>query len=278
MNETALTAVTRFATIGGNRIAYRQLGSGSPVILINRFRGTLDTWDPLFLDLLAARHTVVTFDYPGVGYSEGSLPTTMSAVAAEVTKLADHLNFDQFSVIGFSYGSLVSQYVTFLNPARVLRNVVIGGNPPGKNDIPFEPAFLERALKPTNDFDDAVVLFFEPKSENSRRAAKASMERISKRLDASKIPATPELFQRYFDGGGTFAEDKPNFRGAYQSLKTPVLAISGDHDISFAVGNWFALVGKAPTLQLVVVPDAGHAPHHQSPELVTGYIHTFLQN
>ena len=40
-------------------------GSGDPVILLNRFRGTLDTWDPAFVAALARRHRVVMFDSLG---------------------------------------------------------------------------------------------------------------------------------------------------------------------------------------------------------------------
>ena len=62
MTNNALTTETQYATIDNKQIAYRKIGSGTPIILANRFRGTLDTWDPLFLDLLAESNTVVTFD------------------------------------------------------------------------------------------------------------------------------------------------------------------------------------------------------------------------
>lgn len=231
-----------------------------------------------FLDLLAKENTVITFDYSGIGYSEGALPTDIKDVAAEVTKIADYLKIEKFNVMGWSYGGWVAQYVTFLNPTRVLKSVIIGSNPMGKNDVPFEPAFLERALKPTNDFNDFVVLFFEPKSEASIAAAKASLERMMQRFDVSKIPATQELFGRYFASNEAIHLDKDNFRGAYATLKTPVLVLSGDHDISFALENWYPLVKKAPSLQLIAFPVAGHAPQFQYPELSTGYINTFLKN
>lgn len=87
MENNAITTETQYATIDNKRIAYRKIGNGTPFILANRFRGTLDTWDPLFLDLLAEKNTVVTFDYSGIGYSEGELPLDLHQVAAEVTKL-----------------------------------------------------------------------------------------------------------------------------------------------------------------------------------------------
>lgn len=268
---------TEYAQIDNQKIAYRKMGKGTPIILANRFRGTLDTWDPLFLELLAKDNTVITFDYAGIGYSTGELPLDIKEVATEIIKLADYLKIEKFNVMGWSYGGWVAQYAMFMNPNRVSKAVLIGTNPMGKNDVAFEPVFFERALKPVTDFEDAVVIFFEPKSENSRAAAGASMGRIMKHADWSKAPSTQEVFQRYFASNEAIAEDKENFRGAYSTLKNPVLVLSGDHDISFATENWFPLLKKAPTLQHIIFPEAGHAPHFQYPELSSSYINTFLK-
>ncbi|MGW0585307.1 alpha/beta fold hydrolase, partial [Streptomyces sp. NPDC002920] len=52
---------------------YRRMGrqGGVPLVLLNRFRGTIDWWDPEFLDYLAADHDVIVFDNVGVGYTDG---------------------------------------------------------------------------------------------------------------------------------------------------------------------------------------------------------------
>ena len=278
MENNALTTETQYANIDNKKIAYRKLGNGTPIILANRFRGTLDTWDPLFLDLLAETNTVITFDYSGIGYSEGALPLDLKEVATEVIKIADYLNIDKFNVGGWSYGGLIAQYTTFLNPTRILSAIIIGSNPMGKNETPLSPLFLEKALKPDYDLEDIVTLFFEPKSEKSRISAQASSERIAKRIDQSKVPATQELFQRYFASTQQLAEDVDNFRGAYKTLEIPVLVISGDNDISFAVENWFPLLQSAPSLQHIIMPNTGHAPHYQYPELTTDYIKSFIKN
>jgi len=278
MANNAVTTATQYANIDNKQIAYRKIGNGTPIILANRFRGTIDTWDPLFLDLLADKNTVVTFDYSGNGYSEGELPMNLHDVAAEVVKMADYLSYDKFIVGGWSYGGLISQYTTFLYPTRVLGTIIIGSNPMGKNEVPLSPLFLEKALKPDYDLEDIVTLFYEPTSEKSRIAAQESAVRIAQRLDQSKVPATLEIFQRYFAITTQLAEDADNFREAYKTLQTTVLVISGDHDISFAVENWFPLLQNAPTLQHIIFPNTGHAPHFQYPELTTAYIDVFISS
>lgn len=278
MTNNAVTTETQYANIDNKKIAFRKIGNGTPIILANRFRGTLDTWDPLFLDLLAEKNTVITFDYSGIGYSEGELPMDLHQVAAEVTKIADYLKFDKYFVGGWSYGGLIAQYATFLYSHRVLGTVVIGSNPMGKNDAPLSPLFLEKALQPSYTPEDIITLFFEPSSEKSCVAAIASLQRIAQRFDESKVPVKPEILQRYFAVTEQLANDADNFREGYKTLQTPVLAISGDNDISFAVENWFPLLQNAPTIQHIIFSNTGHAPHYQYPELATGYIKTFLNN
>lgn len=276
----ALRATTYYANVNNHKIGYRKFGQGAPLILINRFRGTLDTWDPLFLDLLAKQNTVIIFDQSGIGYSDGSLPLTTKELAAEVTGLADNLKIDQFNVMGWSFGGWVAQYVMFYNPSRVLKTVIIDNNAMGKNEVAMEPAFAQSGMKANKDlgFEDYVTLFFEPKSEHSRLAAQKSLARISGRIDYSKVPESPEVLNRYFAPIQSIVQDAENFRAAYATLKTPVLVMSGDHDISFSFKNWYPLIGKAPTTQFIVLPDAGHGPQDQYPELASSYINIFLKN
>jgi pimeloyl-ACP methyl ester carboxylesterase len=272
----ALNSKTQFAELSGRKLAYRSIGKGSAVILVNRFRGTLDTWDPLFLDKLAAHHRVITFDYSGIGYSSGELPTDITKVAEDVSDLVKYLKLDKVIVMGWSYGGLVAQVAALQNPGFVTHTVLLGTGPVGKREVPLQQEFFDAALKPVNDFNDEVVLFFEPASAISREAAKASHDRIARRLDAAKIPSTMNVFERYFKGAATAQEDATGFREQLKTTKMPVLVISGDHDISFAVENWFPLIRKLPTTQLIVMPQTGHGPQHQHPELVVSYIEAFL--
>lgn len=277
LSDSAIHSKTAFIEVGNRKIAYRSIGNGTPIILCNRFRGTLDTWDPLFLDTLAINYTVITFEYTGIGRSTGELPTDITEVAKDVMEIATTLDLKKIAVLGWSYGGLVAQAATFLYPELIMKTILLGTNPPGENKIPFEEAFLKAALKPINDFEDEVILFFEPESEISRAAAKASHERIFQRIDVSKIPATQDIFQRYFAGGDTFRKDPSGFREKLSTTNTPILIISGDHDISFAVENWFPLVHQLSSAQLIVLPQTGHGPQHQYPEMVAGYIDTFLR-
>ncbi len=58
--------------------AYRDTdGDGAPLVLLQHFRGNLDSWDPALIDALALARRVITFENAGVGGSTGTTPDTV---------------------------------------------------------------------------------------------------------------------------------------------------------------------------------------------------------
>jgi len=268
--------VNQFIEVTGDRIAYRSVGQGPPMVVLNRMRGTLDTWDPLFLDELAKSNRVIIVDYPGVGYSAGSLPPDIGQVAKFVAAFADAIGLEKFVLTGWSWGGTVTQTFLVEHPGRATHAVLIGTAPPGKSEVPIQQAFLDRALKPVNDLDDEIVLFFEPKSAASRSAAKASHERIHARPGVTeRIPSKLDDIQAFLEAAETYHDDAAGRLDRLMRVRTPILIISGDTDISTAVENWFALKGKIPNAHLIVYPESGHGPQHQYPELAAAQIALF---
>ena len=88
MAETAVNARTKLISVGARKFAYRSVGTGSPVIFLQRFRGTMDDWDPAFVDAIAANHRVVLFDNAGVASSTGEVQTTLGAAADDAVAFA----------------------------------------------------------------------------------------------------------------------------------------------------------------------------------------------
>lgn len=67
------------------RFTYRRMAprGGVPLVLLNRFRATIDRWDPQFLDRPAADRDVIVFDNVGVGHTTGDRVEHFADDAAE---------------------------------------------------------------------------------------------------------------------------------------------------------------------------------------------------
>ncbi len=276
--QGAATAKNQFAEINGRKIAYRSIGKGTPIILCNRFRGILDSWDPAFIDGLAKNYRVVIFDYTGIGLSTGEMKTEIAHYARDVKDLSESLKLKKVVLGGWSFGGVVAQSAAVEYPELVSHLILIGTNPPGKNNHPPEQIFIDTSFKPVNDLADETILFFEPKSESSTRAAALSNRRIAMRTRDLSVPVPERLWKNYFQATAGFAADKDNLREKLGTLKTPILVLSGDHDIVCPIENWYALTGKLPNMQIIMLPDSGHGPQHQYPELSVKYINAFLGN
>jgi pimeloyl-ACP methyl ester carboxylesterase len=274
---SAINARTQFATGSGRKIAYRSIGQGTPVILCNRLRGILDSWDPAFLDELAKSYRVIIFDYSGIGSSEGSLPVKIAEVAEDVNFLASRLKLDKFVLGGWSYGGLVAQTYATHYPQKVSHLILLGTNPPGQNQHPLEQVFLDATMREFNDLADETVLFFEPASEFSREAAKRYFERINERTVDKDPPVPKEKWNNYFAGAKDYAADEYGSRAKLATINVPILVISGDHDPACPIENWYALSRKIPNLQMIMLGKTGHGPQNQYPELVVRYIGDFLK-
>jgi pimeloyl-ACP methyl ester carboxylesterase len=201
----------------------------------------------------------------------------MTAAATFVNAFTTTISLERFAVLGWSWGGLAAQALLLQYPDRISHAVLAGTAPPGPGQPAIQQVWLERALKPVNDLDDEVILFFEPRSEASRRAARLSRQRIYARPDVvSKIPAQQEEFLAFIKAGEGFRADAERRHQLTQS-RIPMLILCGDNDPSVPATNWYPLIGRIPRAQLVVLPESGHGPQHQYPELSAKYINAFLQ-
>jgi pimeloyl-ACP methyl ester carboxylesterase len=152
---------TRFAEVTGDRFAYRRAGPRGerPLLMCHRFRGTIDDWDPAFLDPLTVERDVVVFDNRGVGHSTGSVPPTVSGTAADALLFADAIGLDCFDVLGWSMGGFVAQAIALDAPDRVARLIVAASKPGPVPDAPqTSPEVSQVAGKPVNDEEDFLYL------------------------------------------------------------------------------------------------------------------------
>jgi len=272
----AVNSKTKFIEVNEQRFAYRSIGTGLPIIMLNRFRGNLDTWDPAFLGGLAATFNVITVDYSGIGLSTGKCASDVLSLAKDVKAVAEALKLSKFIVVGWSLGGMVTQTIITKYPELLSRAVLIGTTPPGKNTGVPEKEFWDRGLNPVNDLDDGIVLFFEPKSESSKNAAKLSFGRMAQRTDDLDTPVSKQCWDNQKKAIEDFREDKYNTLEELKKSTIPTLLIMGDHDIGFHLEDWYPLIGDLESTQVIVMPRAGHAPHNQYPDLVAKYITSFI--
>ena len=278
IDSLAAAATTQYLDAPGGRFAYRRLGTsqGVPLVLAQRFRGTIDHWDPTLLDLLATERDVIIFDNLGTGRSTGDAPTTIDGLAAGLLEFVKALDLDQADFFGWSLGGIVVQAAALQGPDEVRRLVVAGSSPGG--GIPGQPAPDPRvwqvATKEANDDEDFLYLFF-PDTPTGRDLGLASLRRIDARvLDHAHAPVAAATTAAQLSVVTSIGSSIWN---RLTELTMPVLVATGAQDVMINAYASFAMTSALPDAKLVIYSDAGHGFLYQHVHDFTGEVLDFLR-
>jgi pimeloyl-ACP methyl ester carboxylesterase len=280
--STASADTARNVTVDGPsaRFTYRRIGprGGVPLVLLQRFRATIDWWDPEFLDGLAADHDVITFDNVGTGYTTGDPPDSVEALADGAAEFIDALGLDEVDVLGWTLGGIVAQHLALRRPNLVRRLVLAASNPGGA--VPGLPPADERVRAilgaPEATADDMVYLFF-PDTEVGRAAGHSHLSRVAPRLaraqaEISEAAARAQAAAIAASGSMTYAEMRANLG----RIRQPVLYATGLRDVMNPALAAFVAVQHLPNATFLAYGDAGHAFLFQRADDFTTQVSTFL--
>ena len=107
--------------VGDIDIAYKTFGKGDPILLINGYSFTMDSWDPTLLETLASNHTVIVFDNRGIGNTTSGSEQKFSIAlfANDTAGLLEALNIKKADVLAWSMGGRIAQELTLNYPDKV---------------------------------------------------------------------------------------------------------------------------------------------------------------
>jgi pimeloyl-ACP methyl ester carboxylesterase len=276
---THQTAPTQFIEAAGIRFAYRRLGKkGTIPILMNiHFTGTMDYWDPLVVDGLAAEREVILFNNAGVSLTTGVTPTSFYTMAHYAEAFIDALGIKQLDVLGFSIGGLIAQQFTLDRPELVRKLILVGTGPrAGEGMQPVTPEAAEIfGAKYDNPEDLWLKVHFNP-SEASQAAGRAFIKRKLLRqedrdpeVNETVAPAQLAALQE----SGVITEDRYS---DLKKIKQPTLVINGSNDVIIYTINSYILQQNLPNATLILYPDSNHGSLFQFPDTFVEHVNTFL--
>jgi pimeloyl-ACP methyl ester carboxylesterase len=270
-------ATIQFLSAPSGRLAFRRLGPTGdiPLLLCHRFRGTIDDWDPAFLDVLAAERDVVVFDGPGVGHSSGDVPSTVNEMANGVLEVISGLELGVVDLLGWSMGGFVAQATALVQPALVRRLIVAGSKPGLVQGAPLpDPEVGKIAGKPVNDAEDLLYLFYPPSSQG-RAAGVASLQRLSAVQNPAVVAAAG--VQAQSTALMTWSSGKDAAWDRLEELTMPILVAAGAQDRLMDAYHSYAMVRRLSNADLILYGDAGHAFLFQHPEQFGNQVLEFLR-
>ena len=262
------------ATINGISIDYSVAGDGPPVLLICGTGQPADLWFAQVADLIAAGHTVITFDNRGCGRSQAPpAPYLVSDMAADTAGLIEHLGLGPCDIIGYSLGGYIAQELAVTRAGLIRRLVLLAGAGPA-------PAYavararaavdLARALDPPPpSFDVAdLLLSLHPMAQlqDDDDAVKVTISLI----EAAAPWTNPGRLGQY-QADLAWLEDSSQL-GRLSQIESPCLAMAFEHDCWFPPRAVREAAERIPGCQYAEIPGLGHG----APLLAAGHVNPIL--
>jgi pimeloyl-ACP methyl ester carboxylesterase len=252
---TAVDAPTKVVKVGKQKVGYRSFGSGRPLVMVMGLGGTMGSWDPTFLDGLAAGgHRIVLLDNEGVGRTtrlRGRL--TIRRMGDTVAGLIARLKLKRPDVAGWSMGGMIAQSFAVRHPKSLRRLVLMATAPgDGKGAAPTPDAL--KALTGQGDVSAALALLFPADQTAARDTYVAD---IIKRQPFEGIAPPAQVVAQTAASGAWLTGQDPDGKRV-RNLKPPTLIGGGELDPLLPVANQRHLHDLIKGSQLITYPDASH--------------------
>ena len=231
---------TGHAKVNGISLYYATIGRGPPVVLLHGGLANSDYWGNQVRALMP-RHTVILMDSRGHGRSTRySRPYGYDLMADDVAGLLDTLHIRRADVVGWSDGAILGLDLAIRHPDRVGKifafaaNTVTSGVQEGVEKNPTFARYIERAGH-----------------------------------EYARLSATPTQYDEFVAQISKMWNTEPNWTDAqFQSIKTPVLVVDGDHDEAIKRAHTEYIAATIPGAGLLILPNVSHFAFLQDPGTV----------
>jgi pimeloyl-ACP methyl ester carboxylesterase len=247
-----IDAQTKVADTAAGTVGYREVGTGSPILLIMGLGGSMDDWEPAFVASLASDHKVVLFDNAEVGETAATSPLNVTEMANQTSALISTLGLGRVAVLGWSMGGMIAQALAVLHPAEVSKLVLSATQPGTGHAIPIPPRAAAEAA--SSNPAEILSVLFPPGDSAAAKAYVAGILRYPNFYQASRttIAAQEQAIQQWMAG-----TDQAGLR--FGQVRLPLLVADGTLDELDPSANDRSLANSVQGAQLALYPGAGHA-------------------
>jgi 3-oxoadipate enol-lactonase len=259
-----------FAKLNGVSLAYRDIGSGLPIVFIHGHPFNQSMWDPQ-VSALSGKYRVITFDLRGYGASE--VPAvesiTLETMAADINALLDRLGIAKAVVAGLSMGGQIAMAFAELYPQRLAALVLAATF--SETDSP-EAAISRRAMA------DRFV---------KEGSAIPGGEMLPKLLAHSSIKRDPALAVTVYTmialtppAGAAAAlrgrSQRKDYTPTLKHITAPTIVFGGTEDAYTSVETITRMQQAIPNSQLRIFDGIGHMPNLEATDQFNKQLEGFL--
>jgi pimeloyl-ACP methyl ester carboxylesterase len=251
------TAPTKFIEASGIKFSYRTLGksTGTPLILLQHFTGTMDYWDPAVVNGLAKERPVIVFNNTGVGSTNGKTPDNVAQMSTDALAFINALGYKKVDLLGFSLGGFIAQELAAEHPELVRKVILAGTSYQGGGDHLMQ--VLGEAFSQKDSPDPRLWLFFTQSTE-SQQAGREFIKRAATRTQNRDPESGKEIADAQAKALIVWTNTNDPEKKLLKSIAQPVLIVQGSNDTMLGTENSVTMFKTLKNAQLVLFPDSNH--------------------
>jgi len=266
--------------VNGRRIAYLDVGSGPPVILLHGFGGSMWQWE--YQQALSEKMRLITPDVLGSGLSDKpDIDYRPDEMLSFVVGFMDALQIRQAVLAGHSMGAGLAIGMALEHPDRVAKLVLISGLPQDVMGNLTNPT-IRRALSSSAPawlvsfgnwlfggwFTEGILkdIIYDP-----TLLTPAVLDR------SNRNRTRPGLFGPIMSAGTHLPIWESRFAPRLGSITQDTLILWGEEDRVFPLTVGQQLHAQVPKSSFAAIPRAGHLPQWEQPQLVNRHLSAFVR-
>lgn len=271
----------RTVEVRGVRLAYSDVGQGSPLMLLHGLGGSMWQWEYQQLPL-SASHRVLTLDQVGSGLSDKpAIDYSPTDMVEFVKGFMDAVGVERASIVGQSMGAGVAIGMALTYPERVERLILISGFPDHVREN-----LSSELLKDALDTWAPVWLAQFANWISGQGPTRRVLEEVV--YDHSRL--TPEIIERSYRNRKrpgiipplfglmrSLPRWEAGFATRFSEIRHPTLVLWGTEDRVFAPRVGEELARKIPGARFALIPKTSHLPQWENPDLVNDLILDFVR-
>jgi pimeloyl-ACP methyl ester carboxylesterase len=241
------------------RIRLMRGGAGDPLLVLHGASGA--NWQP-FMQKLAQKFDVIAPEHPGFGESDTpDWLDTVHDLAYFYLDMMQELKLNAVHLVGLSLGGWIAAELAVRSTQRLASLTLAGAAGLFVAGVEQMDPFLRSDEQRLRDF------FHDPgkAEEIIARALRPELEDVAlkNRTMVAKLTWQP----RGHD---------PHLAKWLHRIDVPTLLVWGDHDRMFPKEHAYAYQKLIPGAELAIVPECGHVPQIEQPDVFVAAIEAFL--
>jgi len=275
----------RFVDVRGARLHVAELGSGPAVVLLHGWPQHWWAWRTL-MPLLAGDYRVIALDLRGFGWSEATpRGYRKEELAQDVVGVLDALEIEQANLVGHDWGGVIGFLVCLNHADRILRyspmntghvwpTLPLKKVPKQLGAMTYQGVLASPGVgRRVGGSSRVLHKIFSAISTQTDNVIGDFDQYAPRFKDPARARAASQVYRTFL-----LYEYPAWVRGRYKDrrLTTPTLWLHGLGDPAFKPGMIKDIAEHADDVRIEYLPDCGHFPPEERPDLVAEHLRGFF--